>query len=467
MRADITRRTFLGGSAAVGTGLLLAACGQVAPAPAAAAPAEGEAPAAKEEAKPAEQPKPAEKKTVRYLHYTTTQAVWDESFGQLFDTHRANHPDVNLEVDPVTGGFSVLIEKAVASFAGGIVYDVYYGHFSYISQFATGEMIQSLEPFLSADPEVSKDDYHVWATERIKGQVYSIAWVTNGKEYWYNADLYAEAGLKTPKEHEAEGTWTWDTALEGAKKLTKVEGNNVTQWGFWTPSYSFGWHWIHLMAYGATWWNDDFSAPAMLTQEFAEGTQFAADLVTKHRVMRSRSNPSENDVAADFNTQLLAARTWGSYGTRTIQEQIMSQDEPFTVEMEMLPNGPAGRQIVQSINANWISSSSENPDSAWDFYKFWLSQEGQSILLPLGGGRYVANKNFEGFTVYDYEDPEVYARSAEISVEQRQVVKQSDVNKAWAENWAALEQGTKTVQEVQEEMQQVAENALREGGCLC
>ena len=183
--------------------------------------------------------------------------------------------------------------------------------------------------------------------------------------------------------------------------------------------------------------------------------------------MRSRSNPSEDDVAADFNTQLLAARTWGSYGTRTIQEQIMSQEEPFTVEMEMLPNGPAGRQIVQSINANWISSSSENPDGAWDFYKFWLGQEGQNFFAPLGAGRYVSNKNFEGFTVYDYEDPAVYARSAEISVEQRQVVKQSDVNAAWAENWAALEQGTKTVQEVQEEMQQVAENALRDGGCLC
>lgn len=464
MRSELTRRTFLGGSAVAGTGLLLAACGAAATAPAGDAPAAADAPA---EEKTTEAPAAAEQKIVKYLHVTTNQAVWDESFGAFFEAFGERYPEYDLQVDPTVCCFAETIDKALASFAGGISYDVYYGHFSYISQFATAEMIQSLEPFLSADPEVSKDDYHVWATERIQGQVYSIAWFTNGKEYWYNADLYAEAGLKTPKEHEAEGTWTWDTALEGAKKLTKMEGNNVTQWGLFTPSYSFGWHWIHLMAWGATWWNEDFSAPSMLTQEFAEGTQFAADLVTKHRVMRSRSAPSENDVAPDFNTQLLAARTWGSYGTRTIEEKIMSQEEPFTVEMEMLPKGPAGRQIVQSINANWVSSSSENPDGAWDFYKFWLSQEGQSFIVPLGGGRYVSNKNFQGFTVYDYEDPEVYARSAEISVEQRQVVKQSDVNSAWTENWEALEQETKTVQEVQEEMQRVAENALREGGCLC
>jgi multiple sugar transport system substrate-binding protein len=464
MRGDLSRRTFLGGSAVAGTGLLLAACGAVSTAPAADAPASSDAPA---EEKKTEAPAPAEAKIVKYLHVTTNQAVWDESFGAFFDAFGERYPEYDLQVDPTVCCFAETIDKALASFAGGISYDVYYGHFSYISQFATAEMIQSLEPFLSADAEVSKEDYHVWATERIQGQVYSIAWFTNGKEYWYNADLYAEAGLKTPKEHEAEGTWTWDTLLEGAKKLTKTEGNNVTQWGFWTPSYSFGWHWIHLMAYGATWWNEDFSAPSMLTQEFAEGTQFAADLVTKHRVMQSRAAPSENDVANDFNTQLLAGRTWGSYGTRTIEEQIMSQDEPFTVEMEMLPKGPAGRQVVQSINANWISSSSENPEGAWDFYKFWLSQEGQSFIVPLGGGRYVSNKNFQGFTVYDYEDPEVYARSAEISVEQRQVVKQSDVNNAWTENWEALELETKTVQEVQEEMQRVAENALQEGGCLC
>ena len=97
MKATVTRRTLLSGSLVAGAGMLAAACGQAMPA---AAPGEGEAPAAKEEAKPAEQPKPAEQKTVRYLHYTTTQAVWDESFGGLFDTFRAQNPDVNLGGGP-------------------------------------------------------------------------------------------------------------------------------------------------------------------------------------------------------------------------------------------------------------------------------------------------------------------------------------------------------------------------------
>ena len=94
--------------------MLMAACGQAMPA---AMPEEGAAPA-KEEAKPAEETKVMEPKTVRYLHYTTTRAVWEDNFGQIFDNYRAKFPEAILEVDPVTGGFAVLIEKAVSIVCG-------------------------------------------------------------------------------------------------------------------------------------------------------------------------------------------------------------------------------------------------------------------------------------------------------------------------------------------------------------
>ena len=96
MKATVTRRTLLGGSLVAGAGMLAAACGQAMPA---AMPAEGEAPAAKEEeAKPAEEAKAMEPKKVVYLHYTTTQAVWEENFGQIFDNFRAQYPEAELQV---------------------------------------------------------------------------------------------------------------------------------------------------------------------------------------------------------------------------------------------------------------------------------------------------------------------------------------------------------------------------------
>ena len=464
MKAKVTRRTLLGGSLIAGAGMLAAACGQAMP----ASPAEGEAPAPKEEeAKPAEETKAAEPKTVRYLHYTTTQAVWEDNFGQIFDAYRAKFPDVNLEVDPVTGGFAVLIEKAVASFAGNVPIDMYYGHFSYISQFAQQEMIQPLDPFIAKDGDVSRGDFYDHALEKIGGQIYGIAWFNQGKEFWYNADQVTEAGLTSPAELEAEGKWTWDAALEFAQKLTKKEGQNTTRWGFFYAYHSTGWFGHHLKAWGADWWNADISAATMNTPEFAAAVQAAQDLVTKHEVSPRISTPRENDAKASFEEETLAARLASGANTRSFQEKIMTKDKPFNIGHTMLPEGPGGRKTIQALNANYLSSSAPEADLAWELYKILVGPESDQQIARLGGRRYTASRKQSPVTLWPYEDADVYAKMAEISEGAKQIVKQSEVNGVWSQGWKDIEDGARTVQDVQDELQQVATVALEEGGCIC
>ena len=47
--------------------------------------------------------------------------------------------------------------------------------------------------------------------------VYAIPFSTSPFIMIYNADLFAEAGLKDPNEYVAEGTWTWETFRECMK----------------------------------------------------------------------------------------------------------------------------------------------------------------------------------------------------------------------------------------------------------
>jgi ABC-type glycerol-3-phosphate transport system substrate-binding protein len=464
VKAIVTRRTLLGGSLVAGAGMLMAACGQAMPA---TMPEEGEAPAAKDEAKPAEQAKVMEPKTVRYLHYTTTQAVWEDNFGQIFDAYRAKFPEVILEVDPVTGGFGVLIEKAVSSFAGNVPIDMYYGHFSYISQFAQNEMIQPLDPFIAKDTDVTRDEFYDHALERIAGQIYGIAWFNQGKEFWYNADQVTEAGLTSPSELAAEGKWTWDAALEFAQKLTKKEGPNTTRWGFYYAYYSTGWFGHHLRAWGADWWNADISAPTMNTPEFAAAVQAAQDMVTKHEVSPRRSAPRENDAKASFEEETLSARLASGANTRSFQATIMTKDEPFNIGHTLLPEGPGGRNTIQAINANYLSSSAPEPDLAWELYKILIGPESDQQIARLGGRRYTASRKQSPVTLWPYENADVYAQMAELSEPAKQIVKQSEVSGAWGAGWNDMEDGARTVQEVQDELQQVATIALEEGGCIC
>ena len=91
------------------------------------------------------------------------------------------------------------------------------------------------------------------------------------RSFWYNADLIAEAGLTSPRELEAQGNWTWDAVVEMAARLTETEGDRVTRWGFNYPYWSTGWFGHHLLAWGADWWNEDFTAPTINSPEAVAG----------------------------------------------------------------------------------------------------------------------------------------------------------------------------------------------------
>ena len=54
--------------------------------------------------------------------------------------------------------------------------------------------------------------------------VYAIPFSTSPFIMIYNADLFAEAGLKDPNEYVAEGTWTWETFRECMKAIKDKTG---------------------------------------------------------------------------------------------------------------------------------------------------------------------------------------------------------------------------------------------------
>jgi ABC-type glycerol-3-phosphate transport system substrate-binding protein len=461
MFQNLTRRSFLTGSAVTMAGVCLAACGQVA-----VAPVESEAPAEAPQA--AEPSVESEKPVVTYIWYDTGREPRKSNFEGAFAAMRAALPDIDIQIDyHPGGGLASYAEKVVAAQAAGLSWDVYWGHFSFLSQLLTAEVIEPIDPYLTVDSEISADDFYDFALDRVSGQVFGIAYFTNGKEFWYNADLIAEAGLTSPRELEAQGKWTWDAVVEMAARLTQTEGDRVTRWGFNYPYWSTGWFGHHLLAWGADWWNEDFTAPTINSPEAVAATQQALDMVIKHRVSAGRTKGREPNVGANFTKQEVATIVTGPFYVRVIEANVMQQPDPFKVEMTMLPNGPAGRKVIQAINSNYFGKDVEHPEAAWAVYKYFLSEDIQKWMAGNGGGRYTANKSFQPTVLQPYEDPAVYAASTEISVANRQIVQQSAVNRAWTKGWEALEGGQLTVKEHLDAVQHTAETALEEGGCIC
>lgn len=235
-----------------------------------------------------------------------------------------------------------------------------------------------------------------------------------------------------------------------------MDGDTIATYGF---NYGFGdtGSIVHsLWAWGADWWDKAFARPTIDAPQFLAATQFALDMVTRHRVAGG----------GDFTKGKLAMTVTSSFYTRTVDEQIMSQN-PFKVEMAMMPKGPAGRNIAMANNDSYIARPSKAPEAAWLFYKFLLGKDAQPEMLALGSGRYVANKKVKPTSLRPYEDQAVYDASAAISRPTPLIAKQADLDTEWRTAWADMVAGKRGVRDALTQAQARAAQLILDGGCIC
>lgn len=360
-----------------------------------------------------------------------------------------------MQADLVTGALTTIAEKAIANYASGGTYETFYGHFTIISTFLTADIIQPLDGFLSKEKEVKTDDYYPAATEKMKGKLYGIAWFTQGKELFYNSSLLAQSGAALPKQLEKEGKWTWDALLDVAKKVTRMEGDTISVYGFNTGFSDPGTFVNSLYAWGADWFDKTYSRPTIDTPQFLTATQFAVDMVTKTKVAGGGTFPQGK----------LGILLGSGSSTRGWDEQVVKPNL-FKIEHTMLPRGPAGRADAMANNCLYLGKGTKVPDAAWNFYKHMLSKEVQPEIAQLGGGRYAANKKLKPVTLFDFEDAAVYEASAAMNRPTPLIVKQADFQKDWADAWKAMTGGTQGVKDALTQMQERTAMWLKEG-CIC
>jgi ABC-type glycerol-3-phosphate transport system substrate-binding protein len=211
-----------------------------------------------------------------------------------------------------------------------------------------------------------------------------------------------------------------------------------------------------VWAWAADWYDKGFTKPTIDASPFVSATQYAVDLVAKHRVAGG----------GDFTKRNLAMMLSSSWYIRDIEERIMQQN-PFKVEMTMLPKGPGGRAVALTNNASYITKGSKAPDATWQFYKHLIGKDVQPQMVKLGGGRYVASKKIKPATLVAYEDLAIYEASAAISRAMPLIAKQADLQTEWAAAWKDMIEGKRGVQAALTHVQEQAARLLKEGGCIC
>jgi multiple sugar transport system substrate-binding protein len=350
----ISRRSLLtdsGVTAATAAGVLgLAACGQAAETPAA---------------------KSAAPVTLRITSWLVQPPSLEAYNKYLFEAYQKDAPQTTFQLESMDGT-TVYGAKLQAYGAAGDLPDIMEVSYNWFPEWVKLNWLENLDPMIKRD-KINAADYDKtvtgmgkWPYE--KGNTYSWWTMMGIGTFFYNKTLFDREGQKYPDEN-----WTWDQAVEVAKKLTRPG----QQYGLHLGSYEAS----LLYSYGASLLNDEATKCVLDSQASVKAHQFWADLFLKHRVSGTSQDYRDAGIQGDtFASGKMGMYLHGSYQIGRYRLDI----KDFQWDVAPVPKGPIGRSVLISGNpSHAVAQPGKNKDRAWDFLRWWITRQNPNqVVLP-------------------------------------------------------------------------------------
>lgn len=242
---------------------------------------------------------------------------------------------------------------------------------------------------ISNDPVLGDPDYFFpFEEERstYDGRWYGIGSTFQWRMLYYNRTLLEEAGIPLPST-DPEAAWSWDEFIEYTTRLTTDSAGNhpsdaafdvddVEQWGFFAPD----WHYDNYVVSNGGLIIDPSTREYALDQQAAyEGVQAFADLRLTHMVAPQASMLEQMGMNA---WQMLASGRVaiiqdGNWALQDISQLGMD----FGVAVLPALKEPAS---ITSSSMTGIYSQTENPEAAWELFRYLNLDEYQAGLIRSG-----------------------------------------------------------------------------------
>jgi len=321
-----------------------------------------------------------DKTVIRFSYWYDPIKVYD----RLAQKFEEKNPRVDVVLEHYPKNY---IEKILTQLAAGKAPDVIRIMPQMAPDMMRSGVLESLEPYIAEDETFEQGDPLVqggWASSTYKGKRYGIPSFFATVIFYYNTDLFKEAGLKTPYEYFTEGNWTWNVMVDLAKKLTKTDAKGkITQYGFRMPCNWWGVFFPDLWMNGAAFLGEnegtDYSRCTLNTPEAKEVFQSYIDLVHKEKVM---PNPLYlgGEVPLGFETGKFAMNWDGDWWIGPF-----AQNKKLHWDVVPLPRRKEKRYAPFFLDAQYLNAASKHKDLAWKLLRFIsLSEEGQILVAKSG-----------------------------------------------------------------------------------
>ncbi len=288
---------------------------------------------------------------------------------RIIDLFEAKHPNIKVEKLGQSGAASVW-EKASVMAAGGTPPDVV------AVSLAVGLPARQSGALLDLRPFIERDQFNMdrfrpgWQLttgpdSAWEGKVYGLPWGLGLLNIFYNKDLFAESGVSEPYKG-----WTTGEYNEALRHLTRdSNGDGIPEvYGSSPPSPSYN-QWPFI--FGGNMADPETGELTMDRPEFVDALEWVRDLVVNQNVTSSAGG-----VEAFPGQSVAMTYQWDSYVAR-----LLDWDPGFNWSVTWSPRG-GGSETVSYGQGHIIGimMDSKHHDAAWEFLKFYYSDEAQRLL---------------------------------------------------------------------------------------
>lgn len=332
------------------------------------------------------------KTTLKMIFWDTNQ---ESGLVDMAEGYMKKNPDIKVTVETIP--WDNYWTKLQAAATGGDMPDIVVMHPDQVETYAQGGMLVDLSDIIKETgdkfPEYVNEDF------LIDGKYYGVPKDIGTMALCYNKDLFDAAGLSYPDE-----TWTWDTLMENAEKLTDPSKDI---YGMAAVNDGQNFYWNLIWQNGGEIFSKDGKTCTFDSPEVVEAMKYGVSFVEKGY------SPNASDFAnlkqdEQFESGKLAMIFAGSW---MLTEYLNADGLNFDVAE--LPMGKE-RAAICSGMAFAVSANTKLSKEAKDFVAYLGSEEAQLIQAESG----VAIPAYEGtqqpwIDNFDTIDASPYAKVAE------------------------------------------------------
>ena len=286
---------------------------------------------------------------------------------------RARYPQIEVELlhNPAQHK-----QKLVTMFAAGTLPDVPAIDNYDIAEFSAQGVLLDLGPLLSRHRFRLDQYFEAALLEGVyQGKRFGLPYIGSARVLFFNKDLFAKAGLRTPHELHRAGQWTQDAFLDAAQKLTVQLPDGRTQFGYdFGPSLQFTGE--HVWDLGGEILDKDRRRCLLDSPNAVAAYGYLQDLIHKQRIVpaaqdRQGANlPRDGRLAMEeiWRGAVPERRTWG-----------------FAWDVAPRPRGKAGQLTLYKGNSVAVARATRAPEAAWAALTFMTGPEADRVWVRDGG----------------------------------------------------------------------------------